>query len=152
VVSGQRRSPIQEYRMSEWSRSENATALTTFHAALAREQQALRGFVHGMVGDAEQARDIAQDVFLIAWQAAKEGASPFIPDADERSIRRWLYCVAYRRAISLKPHDIAADVRPLEVDHLVAIRFRWRTQASELMMRLGDRVTPSCGTFFVWPA
>jgi RNA polymerase sigma-70 factor (ECF subfamily) len=91
--------------MSEWSTPENATALTTFHAALAREQQALRGFVRGLVGNVEQARDITQDVFMVAWRAAKEGRPPFAPDADEPSIRRWLYCVAYRHAISARRHD-----------------------------------------------
>ena len=76
--------------MSEWSTPDNQTTRTAFDATLLREQQALRGFVRGLTGGAEQARDITQDVFMVAWCAAKEGAPPFTANADERSIRRWL--------------------------------------------------------------
>ena len=103
--------------MSEWSASDNSTARTTFNAALAREQQALRGFVRGLVGDSEQARDITQDVFLVAWRAAKEGAPPFAVAADERAIRRWLYCVAYRRAISVRCHERVLSIESLDEEH-----------------------------------
>jgi RNA polymerase sigma factor (sigma-70 family) len=100
--------------VSERFTPENSPARATFDATLAREQQALRGFVRGLVGDAEQARDIAQDVFLVAWRAVKEGAAPFAPDADERAIRRWLYCVAYRRAISARRHDHVLTIESLD--------------------------------------
>ena len=63
--------------MSEWSAPDNPATRTAFDATLLREQQALRGFVRGLVGDAEQARDVTQDVFMVAWRAAKEGAPPF---------------------------------------------------------------------------
>jgi RNA polymerase sigma-70 factor (ECF subfamily) len=66
------------------------------------------------VGDAEQARDITQDVFMVVWRAAKEGAPPFTPGADERSIRRWLYCVAYRRAISVQRHERVLSIESLD--------------------------------------
>jgi RNA polymerase sigma-70 factor (ECF subfamily) len=103
--------------VSERSTPENSTARTEFDAALAREEQALRGFVRGMVGDAEQARDIAQDVFLVAWRAAKAGAPPFTANHDERVIRRWLYCVAYRRAISARRHDGVLTIESLDEEH-----------------------------------
>jgi RNA polymerase sigma-70 factor, ECF subfamily len=102
--------------VSEWSASDNSTARTTFNAALAREQQALPGFVRSLVGDSEQARDIAQDVFLVAWRAAKEGAPPFAAP-DERAIRRWLYCVAYRRAISVRRHERVLSIESLDEEH-----------------------------------
>jgi hypothetical protein len=39
--------------MSEWSAPDNPATRTAFDATLPREQQALRGFVRGLVGDAE---------------------------------------------------------------------------------------------------
>jgi RNA polymerase sigma-70 factor (ECF subfamily) len=90
------------------------TTHTTFDATLLREQQALRGFVRGLVGDAELARDITQDVFMVAWRAVKECAPPFIRGADERAIRRWLYCVAYRRAISVQRHERVLSIESLD--------------------------------------
>jgi RNA polymerase sigma-70 factor (ECF subfamily) len=104
--------------MSEWSTPDNPATRTAFDATLLREQQALRGFVRGLTGDAEQARDITQDVFMVAWRAAKEGAPPFIANADERAIRRWLYCVAYRRAISIQRHERVLSVESLDRDRM----------------------------------
>jgi DNA-directed RNA polymerase specialized sigma24 family protein len=69
-----------------------------FTAALTSGQRGVCGYVRGLVGNAEQARDITQDVFLIAWRAAQDGTPPFHAREDERGVRRWLYCVAYRRA------------------------------------------------------
>ena len=100
--------------MTEWSAPDNLATRTAFDATLLREQQALRGFVRGLVGDAEQARDITQDVFMVAWRAAKEGAPPFTTNADERAIRRWLYCVAYRRAISVQRHERVLSIESLD--------------------------------------
>ena len=74
----------------------------------------MRAFVRGLVGDCEQARDITQDVFVVAGRAAKEGAPPFTSNADERAIRRWLYCVAYRRAISVQRHERVLSIESLD--------------------------------------
>jgi RNA polymerase sigma-70 factor (ECF subfamily) len=100
--------------MSEWSAPDNQITHTAFDATLLREQQALRGFVRGLTSDTEQARDITQDVFMVAWRAAKEGAPPFTANADERSISRWLYCVAYRRAISVQRHERVLAIESLD--------------------------------------
>lgn len=100
--------------MSEWSAPDNLATRVAFDATLLREQQALRGFVRGLVGDAEQARDITQDVFMVAWRAAKEDAPPFTANGDMNSIRRWLYCVAYRRAISVQRHERVLSVESLD--------------------------------------
>jgi len=85
--------------MSEWSAPDNPATRTAFDATLLREQQA---------------RDVTQDVFMVAWRAAKEGAPPFTANSDERSIRRWLYRVAYRRAISAQRHESVLSIESLD--------------------------------------
>jgi len=76
-----------------------------FTTTLTREQRGVWGFVRGLVGNAELARDITQDVFLFAWRAAQDRTPPFDTSEDEQGIRRWLYCVAYRRAVSALRHQ-----------------------------------------------
>lgn len=49
--------------------------------------------------DPELARDLLQDTFIAAWNAAQQHTPPLVAESDETSIRRWLYRVAYRRAI-----------------------------------------------------
>ena len=71
-----------------------------FTALVNRHQAALIGFLRGLVGNDEQALDLAQDVFYEAWQAARHGRAPFgCGDAPEGA-RRWLFQVAYHRGIS----------------------------------------------------
>jgi RNA polymerase sigma-70 factor (ECF subfamily) len=72
---------------------------------LLRETQGpLYGFVRGMVGDHEQARDVVQDVYVDAWRAARCGAPPFGQGSDAHTVRRWLFVVAYRTAASVVRH------------------------------------------------
>lgn len=64
-------------------------------------QWPLVGFVRGLIRDEEQARDIVQDVFIDAWKLARQGDPPFTAAADDADgVRRWLFHVAYRRAVS----------------------------------------------------
>ena len=71
-------------------------------ADLLRETQGpLFGFVRGLLGDPEQARDVVQDVLVDAWRAARQGAPPFGKDCDAAAARRWLFFVAYRSAASV---------------------------------------------------
>lgn len=63
-------------------------------------QGALCGFLRGLVGNAEQARDLAQDVFQDAWRVALRAETPFIQGAAQEAMRRWLFQAAYYRAIS----------------------------------------------------
>lgn len=86
-----------------------------FTSVLERTQGPLRGFVYGMVGNAEQASDVVQDVFVEAWRAAQRGTAPFQGDGDELAIRRWLFHVAYRRAISTLRHDTVLRFESLDV-------------------------------------
>jgi RNA polymerase sigma-70 factor (ECF subfamily) len=65
-------------------------------------QGALYGFLYGLVGNGEQAHDLTQDTFHDAWLAVKRGAPPFATlRGPSEDIRRWLFQVAYHRAISL---------------------------------------------------
>lgn len=65
-----------------------------FSDMLSQLQGALFGFVRGLVGDSEQARDIVQDAFIDAWRATQRGAPPFIDGTDARDMRRWLFHAA----------------------------------------------------------
>ena len=58
-------------------------------------------FLCGLVHEPELARDLLQDTFIAAWHAAQQGAAPFVADGDEVGVRRWLYRVAYRRAVDV---------------------------------------------------
>ncbi len=73
----------------------------TFSALVERYQQPLSAFLRGFVENGEQARDLAQDTFAAAWRATQAGAAPFIAGAAEEEQRRWLYRIAYRRAVDL---------------------------------------------------
>lgn len=75
-------------------------SLAAFSATVERRQAALYGFLHGLLGDAEQARDLTQDTFHDAWRATQAGASPWTTAHDDDERRRWLFHAAYRRAIS----------------------------------------------------
>ncbi|MGH2486753.1 MAG: RNA polymerase sigma factor [Ktedonobacterales bacterium] len=71
-----------------------------FEDLLARYHDRLVWFVRGLLDDEQNARDIAQETFLAAWLARQQRAAPFTTVTDEIGIRRWLYSVAYNRAMS----------------------------------------------------
>jgi RNA polymerase sigma-70 factor, ECF subfamily len=81
-----------------------ALALEEFSALLDRCQWPLFTFLRGIVGEEEQARDLMQDTFCEAWRVAQRGAAPFDPTRAESEARRWLFHVAYHRAISALRH------------------------------------------------
>ena len=72
-----------------------------FSALAERYQQPLSAFLRGFVENGEQARDLTQDTFAAAWRATQAGVAPFIAGAAEEEQRRWLYRIAYRRAVDL---------------------------------------------------
>lgn len=72
-----------------------------FSALVARSQQGLYAFLRGFVENGEQARDLTQDTFAAAWRASQACTAPFIAGAAEDEQRRWLYRIAYRRAVDL---------------------------------------------------
>lgn len=71
-----------------------------FSALLERGQRPLYAFLCGIVGDDEQARDLMQDTFYEAWRVYLGNAPPFDGHRPESEVRRWLFRVAYRRAVS----------------------------------------------------
>jgi RNA polymerase sigma-70 factor (ECF subfamily) len=73
-------------------------------------QSAVHGFVQRLVGNRDDAHDVAQDVYVQAWRMAQRGSPPFAcnpsaPDeVDLAGMRRWLFNVAYHQSISLLRH------------------------------------------------
>lgn len=74
--------------------------LDQFTALVDRVQHPLHVFLHGLVGDADQAYDLMQDALHDAWRATQRGTAPFLTGCAEDEQRRWLFQVAYHRAIS----------------------------------------------------
>lgn len=72
-----------------------------FSQLLNDTQWAVYDFARGLVGDVDAAQDIVQDVFVDAWRTVKRRAAPFSGEANDTEIRRWLFHVAYCRAVSL---------------------------------------------------
>ncbi|HEY8325817.1 MAG TPA: sigma-70 family RNA polymerase sigma factor [Ktedonobacterales bacterium] len=80
--------------------SDAPLSLAAFSATVDRWQAALSAFLHGLLGDAEQARDLTQDSFHDAWRATQALAPPWSSAHDDDERRRWLFHAAYCRAIS----------------------------------------------------
>lgn len=74
--------------------------LAAFSTTVDRWQTALYAFLHGMLGDAELARDLTQDTFHDAWRATQALAPPWSSAHDDDERRRWLFHAAYCRAVS----------------------------------------------------
>lgn len=91
---------MRERAASQPIDAEERLSLATFTATVERWQGALSAFLRGMVGEVEQARDLTQDTFHDAWRATQGGVPPWTPLHADDERRRWLYHVAYCRAIS----------------------------------------------------
>ena len=78
-----------------------ALPLADFEELLGAVQRQLFGFARGLTGDAEQARDIVQEVCVDAWRAARAAQPPFAVGHTPEECRRWLFRAAYWRASSL---------------------------------------------------
>lgn len=99
--------------MSSFGEEGSPAAIT---AILAKVQRPLYVFVHGLVHENEHARDIVQDVLHDAWHSTRQGRTPFVGAAEEAEIRRWLFHVAYCKAVSALRHRRLIRWHSLEVD------------------------------------
>jgi RNA polymerase sigma-70 factor, ECF subfamily len=72
-----------------------------FVAAVDPHQPSLLAFLSGLLGDPEQARDVAQDTLADAWRAARDGTPPFLPGTPPDEVRRWLFHAAYCNAVTV---------------------------------------------------
>jgi DNA-directed RNA polymerase specialized sigma24 family protein len=71
-----------------------------FSTLVQQYEGALYGFLCGLVGNTDQARDLAQDVFQDAWRVVRRSETPFIKGTAQEVMRRWLFQATYHRAIS----------------------------------------------------
>src|SRR5262245_9019137 len=82
----------------------DAFSASAFATILQMTQVALHAFVRHLTDSGEDARDIVQDVYIDAWRAAQRGCAPFNGQAESAvgmgAVRRWLFHVAFRRAVS----------------------------------------------------
>ncbi len=83
---------------------------SAFAELLRTTQSAVYAFVRRLVGSSDDAHDVVQDVYVQAWRVARRGSPPFACDTsapdklDLAGMRRWLFNVAYRQAITLLRH------------------------------------------------
>jgi RNA polymerase sigma-70 factor (ECF subfamily) len=91
--------------------SHRATLPTAAFAELLQTtQRAVHAFVRHLVGSSDDAHDVVQDVYVQAWRVAQRGSPPFGCDPrtpgvlDWTGMRRWVFHVAYRQAITLLRH------------------------------------------------
>ena len=81
-----------------------ALSASQFSELLSATQGPLYGFVRRLVGDAEEARDLTQDVFVDAWRQTERAQPPFLASnasGGAGAIRRWLFHAAYCAAVSM---------------------------------------------------
>jgi RNA polymerase sigma-70 factor (ECF subfamily) len=71
-----------------------------FTALVQENERPLYVFLTEMLDDSERARDLLQDTFCDAWIACQRGTPPFSVGNTAHELRRWLFHVAYHRAIS----------------------------------------------------
>lgn len=91
-------------------------SLAAFSAVVDQWQAALFGFLQGMLGDAEQARDLTQDTFHDAWRATQALAPPWSGAHDDDERRRWLFHAAYCDAASALRRGALIRWEPLNAD------------------------------------
>lgn len=76
----------------------------------------LYAFLVGMVTNPESARELLQETFVATWQAAQRGTVPLVSQASDDERRRWLFQVAYHRAMSSLRHQRLIQWESLDAD------------------------------------
>lgn len=119
-----------------------------FEALLAHYHERLAWFVRGLVEDDLQSRDIAQETFVAAWRARSQRAAPFDSEADEAGPRRWLYRVAYNRAISFLRQrrragwDSLEELDVEEAGYCAPVAFEDQVAEADLLRRALGQMSP----------
>ena len=101
-------------RMPDSPAFEPPFPLERFTDLLERCQWPLFTFLRDIVGEEEQARDLAQDTFYDAWRVAQRSLPPFDSAGSEPGMRRWLFRAGYNRAISALRRRRLIQWLPLE--------------------------------------
>lgn len=97
--------PIPPRSESDLAGRAAAGDLAAFEALVLRHQDRIYGIIHRLVGDPDQALDLAQETFLRAWR----GISGF---RGHSGVFTWLYRIARNVVTSQARHD-AARPRPV---------------------------------------
>jgi RNA polymerase sigma-70 factor (ECF subfamily) len=80
----------------------DAMDIPTAFTALVREyERPLFVFLSQMLDDPERAKELLQDTFVDAWGTYQRGAPPFVTTCEPIEVRRWLFHIAYHRAVSV---------------------------------------------------
>jgi RNA polymerase sigma-70 factor (ECF subfamily) len=80
----------------------DAMDIPTAFTALVREyERPLFVFLSQMLNDPERAKELLQDTFVDAWGTYQRGAPPFVATCEPIEVRRWLFHIAYHRAVSV---------------------------------------------------
>jgi RNA polymerase sigma-70 factor, ECF subfamily len=79
-----------------------AVSVEAFSILVERHTSPLWTFLRQLTRSPELARDLVQDTFYDAWRAATRGMRPFTTTSAADEQERWLYHVAYCRAVSAR--------------------------------------------------
>jgi RNA polymerase sigma-70 factor (ECF subfamily) len=94
--------------------------LAWFDDLLERHFRQLVAFAHGLLGDVQAAHDVVQETFVAAWRATEQQKPPFAPTLDAAGAHRWLFRVAYNRAISARRHATSLTWESLDQSDALA--------------------------------
>jgi RNA polymerase sigma factor CnrH len=83
------------------SMSDTMDIPTAFTTLVREYERVLFVFLSEMLDDPERAKELLQDTFVDAWGAYQRGAPPFVATCEPIEVRRWLFHVAYHRAVSV---------------------------------------------------
>ncbi|HEX8995834.1 MAG TPA: sigma factor, partial [Ktedonobacterales bacterium] len=91
---------MRERSLGDLELMDMSLTLAAFTATVDQRQAPLYAFLRGLLGDAEQARDLTQDAFQDAWRATQSVSPPWTAAHDDDERRRWLFRAAYHRALT----------------------------------------------------
>lgn len=109
-----------------------------FDELMARYKRPIHSFVFRMIGDAAEAEDVSQDVFVRAWKAFR--GREFRP--THAAFSTWLFQVARNAALDCLRRRKRRPTEPLEVlDAKVGVAESGPNARDESMSReIGDRI------------